>query len=136
MRHCCKLVVMLYVDNYVEQPMQSNSFDNMISEHEVPGEPFAFLMLVSCNCLKFNRARKEYPYDNSGKSKRRLAETCPPPVQFKVKYLSIASILPRRYCIANINVYSARGSKPFKTILHTPFGGSEWTSKWDLCHQC
>ena len=62
MRHCYKLVVILYVDNYVEQLMQSISFDNMISEHEVFGEPFAFLMLVSCSCLKLNRAKKEDPY--------------------------------------------------------------------------
>ena len=58
MRHCYTLVVALYVDNYVEQLMQNTSCDNIISEHEVPDEPFACLKLVSCNCLKFSRARK------------------------------------------------------------------------------
>ena len=58
-RHCYIVVVALYVDNYVEQLVQNTSCDNMISEHEVPGEPFAFLMLVSCNCLKRSRARKK-----------------------------------------------------------------------------
>ena len=57
--HYYEIVVMLYVDNYVEQLMQSISSDNMISEYEVPGEPFAFLMLSKCNCLKLNRAKKE-----------------------------------------------------------------------------
>ena len=62
MRHCYILVGVLFVDNYVEQMMQNSSFDNMISEHEVPAEPFAFLMLISCNCLELNnRAKKEDP---------------------------------------------------------------------------
>ena len=87
---------MLYVESYVEQLMQSSSFDNMISEHEVPGELFAFLTLVSCNGLKLNRAKKEDPYDNTGKFKRGLAETCPPPVQFKVRYLLQVFFLARR----------------------------------------
>ena len=63
MCYCYILVVALYVDKYVEQLMQSISCDNMISEHEVPGEPFAFLMLVSCNCSKLNRAKKKDLYD-------------------------------------------------------------------------
>ena len=94
-RHCYKIVVMLYVDNYVEQLMQSISSDNMISEYEVPGEPFAFLMPVKCNCLKLNRAKKKDAHDNSGKFKRRLAETCSPPIYFKVNVSNIASILLR-----------------------------------------
>ena len=97
MRHSYILVVALYVDNYVEQLMQSISSDNIISEHEVPGEPFAFLIIVNCNCLKLdNRAKKEDPYDDSGKFKRGLAETCPPPVQFKVKYLFQVFFFARR----------------------------------------